>query len=140
MEKLGKIIYDEENAPSDFIQYSVDGDCITTYLKFNGDNWTDCTFKAIFPTLSQGILCMKIQYCGTKFCRMTVIQKMNGEKYIHEMRFKSFIFVQFVKECITKAKTQWPDKSFTIDEEVLRLYNEILDVGEGYDKKRVDKE
>jgi hypothetical protein len=95
-------------------------------------------FKAVFPTVNQGLLQMEVQYFSSKFGTMTVIQQVNEEKYVHMMAFESYIFIMFVKDCLAKTMNQWLEKSFNIDEQAVRLYNDILDESEGYEIKRAE--
>lgn len=128
MNKLSKINYDEDYSEFDLSQTAPCDDRLVTKVTLDDYDWMEYTFETYFPTKAQGFLYVKIEYCGFIESQMIVKQRIDDKKYIHIITFSTDIFIEFIKDFLTKHIAQWDNTyAFSGEQEAVEIYNKILD-------------
>ena len=129
MDKLVPIEWTDDYKEFDF---SLTPDCddrIATQLILDDYNWMNYTFETVFPTKTQGILNIKIEYVGSSICTIKVEQifKEQNKKYIHRIDFSVSLFQDFIKDYMLKHIKNW-DETFAFNGgfEAVQFFNRIL--------------
>ena len=127
MENLTPIEWTDDYKDFDF---SLTPDCddrIATKLTLDDYNWMNYTLETVFPTKSQGLLKIKIEYKGSSVCTINIEQFFNGKKYLHKIDFNVKLFSDFIKDYMLKHIKNW-DETFAFNGgfEAVQFFNRIL--------------
>ncbi len=126
--KLQKITYDEQLTEFDLSRTTPCDDRLMTKLTLDDYDWMEYTFESWFPTRAQGFLHICVIYAGTVRSEMQVEQTINDKVYKHSIIFATDIFVDFIKDYMTKHLAQWDSEhAFCGEREAVEFYNKILD-------------
>jgi len=133
VEKLVPIQYDEKLTEFNLEENKNCDDRIETLLILHDYDWMNYKFITILPTKKQGYLKVEIEYFGTSTSIMKVWQTINEKVYIHEIDFDAYIFIDFVKDYMTKHIQNWEDTyAFCGEKEAIEIFNKILNNVKNY--------
>ena len=126
--KLQKINYDENLSEFDLSLTAPCDDRLMTKLTLDDYDWMSYVFETFLPTKTQGFLSVKVDYTGFTISQMIVNQQINDKTIVHTIDFNSDIFIEFLKDFLTKHIAQWSQKyAFCGEKEAVELFNKILD-------------
>ena len=125
---LKHIKYDKELSEFDLSMTAPCDDRLMTKVTLDDYDWMDYKFETYFPTKTQGLLHMTLNYVGFVTSYMTVEQKINDKTVTHTLEFDSDIFIEFIKDFLTKHIAAWDETyAFCGEKEAVEIYNKILD-------------
>lgn len=127
-ERLKLIKYDENLSEFDLSLTTPCNDRLMTKLTLDDYDWMTYTFEGWLPTKTQGLLYVKVEYVGTTSSTMTVTQYQNdNESVIHKITFDTDLFIDFIKDYMTKHIAQWDSEyAFCGEEETVNFFNAII--------------
>ena len=66
-------------------------------------------------------------FCGNGYSH-GICNEIDDKKYIHIITFSTDIFIEFIKDFLTKHIAQWDNTyAFSGEQEAVEVYNKILD-------------
>ena len=105
-------------------------DRVHTTLKLYDYDWMNYHLSAFFREKKLGLLNIEFIYCGVVTSRMIVTQVLNDKKIEYTYEYSSDIFINYLKQYMTKHIKQWEDKyAFNDEEIVIEFYNKVIKEG-----------
>ena len=133
MEKLLPIEFDNKLSNFNLEENKECPDRIETRLVLHDYDWMIYKFGTILPTKHQGYLKVTIEYFGSQISIMKVWQTINEKIYIHEITFNTIIFIDFLKDFMTKHIQSWDNTyAFCGEKEAIEIFNKILNNAKDY--------
>lgn len=130
--KLQEIKYDKELSAFNE-EKLIMSDSLITKLTLENYGWMSYRFETFFPTKEQGDLNIKVEYYGFINCTAVITQDKKKEITI---QFPTSVFVEFIKDFLTKHMAQWESEfAFCGEEEAVEFFNNILRNANSYAEK-----